>query len=273
MSSSMVMCRRLQSTILLMTNISAPLPIDIYCGKIFLRNNAYSNRMNFNISVGHFWLESTRRYLASSRRHIREPQQPKALANERLVSAVVKKSSGMSPDDIRVRLIVDKQKDEEEGLSISGGVVSLTKAIKASVELDQDLIGLDLQQEIPVVKVDNLKKLAYQQSRKSQQSSKKGQTPSEKEFRFKTGIGDNDLQRKIDDMSTFLEKGHNCIVSIRSTRRTMLKDPDIATNTANKVLEIASDVGELEGELKIAPSKSFARFRIKPLKNRKKKDD
>lgn len=198
---------------------------------------------------------------------------PKSLANERLVSAIVKKSGAASADDIPVRLIVDQQKGEEQQQGTSTGVevVSLTEAIRVSVDLDQDLIGLALQQEIPVLKVDCLKRLAYQQSRKTQ-SSKKGNILPEKEFRFKTGIDDNDLQRKIDNMASFLDKGHNCMVSIRSTRRQMLKDPDTARNTANQIMELVGDVGELEGKLKVNPNKTFARFLLRPIRTRKNKD-
>jgi len=200
------------------------------------------------------------RYLASSRRQ-QAPEQ--GLTNERLVASLVREADAASAEEIQVRMIVQKT----EGTTTE--VVSLAKAIQTSVDLDHDLIGIALEQEVPVVKVDCLKRLAYKQSRKSSQN-KKGQTLPEKEFRFKTGIEDNDLQRKVDNMIKYLDKGHNCQVSIRSTRRAMTKDEDAARIMANKVLDLVSEVGELESKLKVNPSKTFARFLLKPSSTRKK---
>lgn len=208
------------------------------------------------------------RALSSSSRQQQRRSQPELefLSNERLVAALVRDAgAGASAKDIQVRLIV------QEGEGTTTEIATLADAIQTSVELDQDLIGIALEQEVPVIKIDCLKRIAYQESRKSQKSNRKGQALPEKEFRLKTGIDSADLQRKVDGMRGFLEKGHNCYVTIRSTYRAMKKDIDTTPKMAQRVVELVGDVGELDGKVKVNPNKSFASLSIRPLGGSRKK--
>jgi len=191
-------------------------------------------------------------------------QQPPS--NESLVAALVREAGAASSDGVKVRMVFNG----DDGKA-STEIVSLTRAIQKSVESDQDLIGIAFgkNQEVPVVRLGSVKELAYKHARKIAASKKAGQgggggTLPEKEFRFKTGIADNDLERKVANMMTFLEKGHNCLVNVRCTRREMAKDPDAALTMANRVLSLLNDAGEMESKLQINPTKTFARVLLRP---------
>ena len=71
--------------------------------------------------------------------------------------------------------------------------------------------------EPPVVKVVDLQKLLYKESKKSSNNVSSGAAnqKSVKEFQFRTGIEVHDMQRKIDNMISYLRKGHACQVMIQ----------------------------------------------------------
>ena len=68
-----------------------------------------------------------------------------------------------------MRLVVD----EGRGNPSSIEVVSLLQAMETARDLDVDLIGIDLEQDPPVVKASDYTKLAYRALSKKQKSSNK----------------------------------------------------------------------------------------------------
>lgn len=135
------------------------------------------------------------------------------------------------------------------------------------MELHKDLIAIALDQELPVVKVADLKALEYKQTKKTKTS----QALPEKEFRFRAGIADNDLSRKIDNMIKYLEKGHKCLVNVRCRRFQLQKDPNAARNMVNRILELVDEVGEPTKPPTVNPTKTAARLTLQPASSKKKK--
>ena len=132
------------------------------------------------------------------------------LANENLVSRIMQNSGAASADDVQVRMITESL-DQSNNPKRKIEVVPLSTAIRTSIDTEKDLIDISLNQDMPVVKVASLKSLEYKSSKMA--AAKKLNTAlPEKEFRFRAGIAENDMLRKIDKMSSFLSKGHKCFV-------------------------------------------------------------
>lgn len=83
-------------------------------------------------------------------------------------------------------------------------------------------VGLDLVEvapkaDPPVCKIVSWSKFRYQQQKRTEQSRKKQKKL--KEFRFKAGIGKNDMERKVRRGIEFLDKGHPVKITLVPTRR------------------------------------------------------
>lgn len=169
-----------------------------------------------------------------------------ALINEHLITELLN-SHNATAEDVQVRLIIDQARDEKPLIE----VMSLTDAINVSSEEDSDLVGINLNQEIPVVKCVDYNKFLYQQSKSSSggSGSSGGNKPT-KQFSFKAGIDDNDLERKAQNMLKYLIKGHACQVTITSNRRNLLDDKDIIESTLDRLKEIIGDDGSPQGKIK-----------------------
>ena len=140
-----------------------------------------------------------------------------------------------------------------------------------SAEHDVDLVGINLTQDIPVVKCVDYNKFLYQQSKKSSTSTSTGAgsgsgststggdsatsastggKKSTKQFSFRAGIDDNDLQRKGTNMVQYLLKGHACQVTITSNRRNLKSDGNIIIKTLERLKELVGEDGSPQGTIK-----------------------
>ena len=190
-------------------------------------------------------------------------RESRLLANERLVATIVQQRRVSSPDSVQVRMLME----ESPGASATAEVVTLSKAIQTSVELHKDLVGIALDQELPVVKVADLKALEYKQTKKTKSS----QALPEKEIRFRAGIAENDMNRKVENMISYLEKGHKCLVNVRCRRRDLQKDPNAAGNMVNRILELVEEVAEPTKPPTFNPTNTMARLTLQPAFSKKKK--
>ena len=166
------------------------------------------------------------------------------LRNEHLVRAILSKSKASDPESVEVRLVVDNG----PGIPPETSVVSLHSAIETSNEMEVDLIEIALKQEIPVIKAVDYTRLAYEKAKKGKSSSgggggskKGGANKATKEFKFKAGIADNDLQRKAENMIKYLLKGHPCQVTILSNRFRLRQDANAAANTLERVRDVLGE--------------------------------
>jgi len=218
-----------------------------------------------------------RRQARSSQQHASKQQQQGPLSNEALVAAIVQsRTTGSSADQIQVRVTPDpllqlqtqqQQSDDEEEKDDDkkdGGeektseqqqqqdtkqqgeraekpkpvVMSLQEAIQKAVAQKLDLIEIAIQQEIPVVTISSLEAIVYQ-SEKNTKKKKTTQTASiTKEAVFKAGIADADLQRKVDAMVKFLERGHPCQITVKAPRRYLRQNPDAAADMVQRLVQL-----------------------------------
>ena len=169
------------------------------------------------------------------------------LRNEHLVRFLLKTNKASSADSVQVRLVVDKG----AGIPPETDVVSLQSAIDTANHIGLDLMEISLQQDIPVIKALDYSRLLFEQSKSSGSGKQKGGGKkgkggggsglAVKEFKFKAGIADNDLERKTENMIKYLVKGHRCQVTIIASRFRLQENAAASAITLNRVREILGE--------------------------------
>jgi len=160
----------------------------------------------------------------------------------------MKRNKKDSAKDIRIRLLIDQGRESPPDVQ----VLSLSKAITISGERSVDLVAINLKQDVPIVKAIDYQKFMYDQKKKSSGSNKNSNNTKKavKEYSFRAGIQDNDLQRKAENMISYLEKGHNCQVVITVRRRYMTEDGMAVSGTLERIQNFVQEYGEPTGKMK-----------------------
>jgi translation initiation factor IF-3 len=217
--------------------------------------------------LGNPFYAATRKFAVSKRG--KQPDAP--LVNGQLVSVLMRRTGTTSIENIQVRVVRDTPTESEEKSSTE--LVSLGEAMRMSVELDQDLIGISTELAVPVVRIDKLNSFLYKKSRKIKKATKT-KSLDNKQFRFKAGIADNDLERKTQQMIKLLSKGYNCEVTVQCKHWEVNPDrhgPDYAVKTVERVLLQLEDSAELMNPPKFLDArKIMAKFKVYPSSKLKK---
>jgi len=208
------------------------------------------------------------RTLAIKRSKRKAPQKaslPTVQANETLVKAIMQKTNGAaSATEVQVRLVPDPllPNDAPKPPTV---VVSLHEAIQKAITEQADLVEIAINQEVPVVTVSSLESLTYQAEK---MGKKKTQTASVlKETQFRVGIAENDMERKVDAVVKFLNKGHNVQIIVKAPRRYAIRDPEAASNMTNRILELLlEDAAELVRDPVMNETNTQAKFLVRPKK-------
>jgi len=145
--------------------------------------------------------------------------------NEELTKALQNKNLSS------VRLVLDKGAGDGK-TPPEVNIVSLNDALKTAEEHNLDLIGININQDPPVIKAVNYKKLMYDQKKKQKKAkaassldeSSEGIGKKPKEWSFKTGIDPNDLRRKLTSVVEYLKKGYQCNITIQTKGRHRYSD-------------------------------------------------
>lgn len=99
------------------------------------------------------------------------------IKNEKLIQVLMRRYDGPA-GELQVRLVVDEGPSQPSSIDIC----SLLKAMETARDLGVDLIGINLNQDPPVLKAQDYSKLAYKASSKKQT---KGDKKPTKEFKFR----------------------------------------------------------------------------------------
>ena len=190
-------------------------------------------------------------------------KETKPLANEDLVSFLIRTHNDTAAEMLQIRLVVDEGQDKPATVS----VVSLAEAIGVSVDRGLDLLGTSLDSDPPVIRATALSKLEYRQ----QQAQQKGNAKSKKQtksFRFRAGISDHDLERKLGDMIKSLEKGLECDFSVFSRARLLQQNPNIGGELIERIQELVADHAQPKGKTQIYENGTFVRVKLIPKKKK-----
>jgi len=204
-------------------------------------------------AIQHFLKQSNATRSLSSRgvKHVKQGRKkptinakPPPIINDSLVGALTAREQN-SADHVQVRLILP----ELEGFEGKMDITSLSHAIAIARAHDLDLVGVNLQQSPPVVKVldhakaeyDAAKALKLRQRAKKEKGMLSESEQPMKEFKFRAGIADNDLERKVSNMKSYLQKGHPCQVTITSAIRYRREDADAVNTTMIRIIDLVKD--------------------------------
>ena len=176
---------------------------------------------------------SQSRCFSSQTNFTKTPKVKGPLANEHLITHLIRKQNATSADDVDVRLVVGSKKGET-----TTSLVSLMNAIKICTDLGVDLVGVNIEQSPPVIKAQSIDKLVYQAEKRS--TGKSSAKPT-KEFQFRACIAPNDFDRKAESIIKYLQKGHNCQVLIRANGMARRNDPNCVNVMVNRLKTTVND--------------------------------
>lgn len=217
-----------------------------------------------------------------------DPNAP--LINEHLVAELFnqKKRETVTAETYQVRLIIDQgfntkpngeadaEESDGEGSDNNSApqLVSLSEAMATAHDLALDLMEVTLKAEVPVIKAVDFDSWLYKQRRKEKEVSSKrkkegGGAISDrqlKEFKFRAGIADHDLQRKASNMVKYLEKGHACRITLTARYRNLQADALAIETTLERVKELVGDKAVEARGMKANDRKSFGSLLLHPNK-------
>lgn len=190
---------------------------------------------------------SQRRTHATTSRSNKRNSKSKPLMNAQLVQLLVsqrqKQPQQNSNDDsststsesssLEVRVVTDLGRNEPAEVSI----LSLEAAWKHAQSLNYDLMEIDLKQNPPVLRAADYSKLMYDMKKKAQLNGGSNKQLARKEYKFKAGISEHDMERKIQNLESYLRKGHSCKVTITAKKFLVNQNNNIAMETFERVKE------------------------------------
>jgi translation initiation factor IF-3 len=216
-----------------------------------------------------YQLEINRNFFSSGHQHQQQQQPskrsaPKAiLANEELIERLVRDADGASSHTINVRLVIDEGINNPPTVSVT----TLTDAVKLSLDRNADLIGSSLDSDPPVIRLAQLSKLQYragQKQKKQHQQAAASTKKEKKSFRFKTGIDSHDLDRKVAQLTGYLQKGNDCEYTVFSRARTLRENENAGIELVDKIQALIGDHGVLKRAPETNETKSFYRVQLAP---------
>lgn len=125
------------------------------------------------------------------------------------------------------------------------GLVSLDEALAQADALGLDLVEVAPQAEPPVCKILDFGKYRYNQQKRKRESKKKQHVIANKEMRMRPGIGDHDLETKINHAIKFLQNGSRLKVTVRFRGRELSR-LDLGTTLLDRVVEMLADYSEID---------------------------
>ena len=243
----------------------APPPLNYYQRASSLHQNCLGSTRHFAIK------QSKRSSNTAQQKKEDQAKQNKTLVNEKLVTAIMENNNTISAAEVQVRVTADPLVQVEEGKpKKEAQIMTLQEAIQQAVAEQKDLVGIAVEQEVPVLTLSSWESLQYKSEKLTRERRRNTALLASsvlKETTFKVGIADHDLTRKVDDIIEFLSKGHSCQIVVKAPRRYALKDPASARNMADRVLGMIEDNGgELVREMVMNEEQTQAKFLIRPRK-------
>lgn len=183
------------------------------------------------------------RFFSSSRRQT-ESKTSDTLVNEALIEQVRRiYPNAKGPEEMTVRLVIDQGPEEPAKVEIC----SLAEAIAISLDRMTDLIGIAMKSDPPVIRAARLSKLEYEQKEKLAANKKaSAKSKQKKTFRFRASIDSNDLNRKIQDMTKFLQEGIECEYTVFSKARTLRENVEAGRELVERIQGLISHCAVLK---------------------------
>ncbi|MEE9437144.1 MAG: translation initiation factor IF-3 [Candidatus Adiutricales bacterium] len=125
------------------------------------------------------------------------------------------------------------------------GIVSIEDALKEAENQNLDLIEVAPQADPPVCKILDYGKFRYDQQKRQRESKKKQHVIANKEVRMRPGIGDHDLDTKMNQAIKFLQEGSRLKITVRFRGRELSR-MDLGTTLLDRVVETLADYADID---------------------------
>lgn len=130
------------------------------------------------------------------------------------------------------------------------GVIATEEALRLAQEAGVDLVEVVPDSEPPVCKLVDYGKFRYDQTKKKKEGKKAQVVVKVKELKFKPNIDEHDLNFKMKQARSFLEKGNKVRVTCTFRGREMLHK-EIGEKVFETFLKGLEDIGESESSPKL----------------------
>lgn len=124
-------------------------------------------------------------------------------------------------------------------------MLPIEDALAKADEENLDLVEVASNVKPPVCKLLNFGKLKYEQKKKAHQSKKKQHIIKVKEIRVRPGIGENDLQTKVNHGRKFLGEGNKLKVTVMFRGREMSRQ-DLGLDLLERIVTMLEDIAAIE---------------------------
>ena len=131
-------------------------------------------------------------------------------------------------------------------------IVPVEEAFRTAEDLGLDLVCVSDKSDPPVVRVQDYKKLIYEQKKARKSQKAKSHNSELKEIQLKINIAEHDLETKLNNVRRFLERGDKVKVMVRLKGRER-ENPERARELINRVAErVDCKIAQTPGPMNIA---------------------
>ncbi len=134
----------------------------------------------------------------------------------------------------------------EDGTKL--GIVNIDEAITKAQDAGLDLVEVAPNATPPVCKILNFGKIKYEAKKKRQHSRKKQHVIKIKELRVRPGIGEHDLQTKMNLGRKFLSDGCKLKITVMFRGRELSRVEDLGDSILGRVNAHLGDIAEAEDQ-------------------------
>ncbi len=132
----------------------------------------------------------------------------------------------------------------EDGTKL--GIVNIDEAITKAQESGLDLVEVAPNAKPPVCKILDFGKIKYEAKKKLQKGRKKQHVIKIKELRVRPGIGEHDLQTKMNLGRKFLSDGCKLKITVMFRGRELSRVQDLGESILERVYALLGDIAEPE---------------------------
>ena len=132
------------------------------------------------------------------------------------------------------------------------GVMPTANALQMAMDEDKDLVEINANGPVPIVKIMDYGKFKYEQKKRAAEARKNQKTTEMKEVWVKPFIEENDLNIKMKKVFEFLGDGNKVKIAVmtRGSKKVLARGKDAVPELFARILEIIGDKGILESKSK-----------------------
>ncbi len=146
------------------------------------------------------------------------------------------------------------------------GVMPTSQALQLAADEDLDLVEMNANGPVPIVKIMDYGKFKYEQKKRASEAKKNQKVVEVKEVWVKPFIEENDLNIKLKKVFEFLGEGNKVKISVmtRGSKKVLARGKDAVPELFARILELIGDKGTLETKSK--PDERTKSILIAPAK-------